>query len=141
MKYASNLITRIVETLTDGIVYGTSPMLTLVTTRDALRDLSARLETDDVTPRPVARDFQLVHPSALVSIQLPNQEHLESWNRQQVAQRMPELVTYVFDGKATTSKIYAIKYVRSRDGIGLREAKEYVEALPRVFADPKDITQ
>lgn len=41
--------------------------------------------------------------------------------------------TYFLDGRLTGSKIAAIKYIRTLTQMGLKEAKEYVEALPVVI--------
>jgi len=39
---------------------------------------------------------------------------------------------YVLRGKMTAGYIFAIKHVRERDDLGLKDAKEYVDALPVV---------
>jgi ribosomal protein L7/L12 len=41
---------------------------------------------------------------------------------------------YFLDGKLTSSKIGAIKYIREVTNMGLKDAKDYVECLPVVVA-------
>lgn len=46
---------------------------------------------------------------------------------------------YVLYGRATNSKIMAIKMVRNRTGLGLKESKDIVDNLPTIIAQ-RDIT-
>jgi len=41
--------------------------------------------------------------------------------------------SFFIDGTLFASKIYAIKYLRSKTYMGLKEAKDYIETLPPVF--------
>lgn len=135
------ILKRALDTLTDSIIYDSArPMAALLSARDALRD--AYNQALEKQPYSTLRDYQLVVPGAVVRIPEPGQEHLPSWEKAiAYTHHTDSTVVYMLDGRATTGKIFAIKYIRNRDGIGLKEAKDYIDGLAQVFAESRDLTQ
>ena len=42
---------------------------------------------------------------------------------------------YFIDGRLTASKIYAIKFLYSKESMGLKDAKDYIEGLPALHVE------
>jgi ribosomal protein L7/L12 len=117
-------IETVLYNLTDALTYGTDTVgalrAVILQARDALRSLPTvePEQKKDHTIRVQRNDSY--NPPSFIDI-------------------------YILDGKVTTSKIYAIKYVRHRSmtpgalTMGLKDAKDYVEGLPVTFADSRDL--
>ncbi len=77
--------------------------------------------------RQIERERASSQPPNRFAIAIPAESRWDSFKQGYVEQVARTI--YYIDGKAYCSKIIAIKLVREADGIGLRDAKDVVDAL------------
>jgi hypothetical protein len=138
-------IGKLLDMATEALIYGdTSSRLreALITLRDNMLKLQEQPE------QKTKRDYAIELPERTMNVTNPNRRDPSTvdWSLPPIDAlpatiqvRVPAERIYVLDGNITTSKIYAIKYVRGRDNVGLKEAKDYVDSLYPTEAIHRDI--
>jgi hypothetical protein len=133
------IVTTLFSDLSDALVYyNSSPATdkaTILHARDLTRDALTLLETPDEKAKEQSKDSAVLIPGRelkfrcdrVAAIELADWE-LPDEQRHRVV--LEPIIVYFINGfEPTTSKIRAIKSIRTRTNWGLRESKDYVDAI------------